>query len=60
MGIGTARWKSTSITTTTRRPHFASVRSRLLEREFRYRRLVMPFTSDGLRWDKLLVAIEAA
>ena len=44
----------------TQRPHLASVRSRLLEREFRYRRLILPFTSDGLRWDKLLVAIEAA
>jgi hypothetical protein len=39
-------------------PAYAHIRSRLLKRSYSYRRLLLPFSSDGRRADLLLVAID--
>ena len=39
-------------------PAYAHVQSRLLERSYTYRRLLLPFSSDGRRADLLLVAVD--
>jgi hypothetical protein len=42
----------------TARPAYAHIRSRLLKQSYSYRRLLLPFSSDGHRADLLMVAID--